>query len=197
MLMSGGRFQGSNHKDFRETVDLHVHQGKTTGNWYDIAVHDENKYRFLRYIGPNGSYSNINEMKFFDMDGTLIEGGIIGSDGEKGMDKEKAFDNDILTTYQGLFRNGTWVGLELQQPTQIGRIRYIPRNDGNCIEVGHEYELLYWHDGNWQSMGTQNAQCDTLTYQKVPIGGLYLLRNHTKGKEERIFTYEDGKQVWW
>jgi hypothetical protein len=26
---------------------------------------------------------------------------------------------------------------------------------------------------------------------------LYLLQNLTKGKEERIFTYENGKQVWW
>lgn len=23
------------------------------------------------------------------------------------------------------------------------------------------------------------------------------LRNHTKGQEERIFTYENGEQVWW
>ena len=197
MLMSGGRFQGSNYKDFKEAVDLHVHQGKTTGNWYDIAIHDENKYQYLRYIGPNGSYSNINEMKFFDMDGTLIGGNIIGSEGEKGMGKEKVFDNDILTTYQGLYRNDTWVGLELQQPTRIGRIRYIPRNDGNCIEVGDEYELLYWSGNNWNSQGKKIAQSDTLTYEEVPSGGLYLLRNHTKGKEERIFTYEQGRQVWW
>lgn len=197
MLMSGGKFQGSNHKDFKETVDLHVHQGKTTGNWYDITIHDENKYRYLRYIGPNGSYSYINEMKFFDIGGTLLEGNIIGSEGEKDMGKEKVFDNDILTTYKGLFRNGAWVGLELQQPTRIGRIRYIPRNDGNCIEIGDEYELLYWSGNNWKSLGMKFAQSDTLTYEEVPSRGLYRLRNHTKGKEERIFTYEQGKQVWW
>ena len=113
------------------------------------------------------------------------------------MGKEKVFDNDILTTFQGLYRNDTWVGLELQQPTRIGRIRYIPRNDGNCIEVGDEYELLYWSGYNWKSQGKKIAQSDTLTYEEVPSGGLYLLRNHTKGKEERIFTYEQGRQVWW
>ena len=31
----------------------------------------------------------------------------------------------------------------------------------------------------------------------VPTNALLLLRNHTKGKEERIFTYEGGEQVWW
>ncbi len=30
-----------------------------------------------------------------------------------------------------------------------------------------------------------------------PKGALLWLKNHTQGKEERIFTYEDGKQVWW
>lgn len=31
----------------------------------------------------------------------------------------------------------------------------------------------------------------------LPKGALLWLKNHTQGKEERIFTYEDGKQVWW
>lgn len=29
------------------------------------------------------------------------------------------------------------------------------------------------------------------------INIMYWLRNLTRGREERIFTYEDGKQVWW
>jgi len=36
-----------------------------------------------------------------------------------------------------------------------------------------------------------------LQYDNVPENSLLLLRNHTKGREERIFTYENGKQVWW
>ena len=31
----------------------------------------------------------------------------------------------------------------------------------------------------------------------MPRGALYWLRDLSKGKEERIFSYEDGKQVWW
>ena len=31
----------------------------------------------------------------------------------------------------------------------------------------------------------------------VPDNALLLLHNTTKGKEERIFTYENKKQVWW
>ena len=34
-------------------------------------------------------------------------------------------------------------------------------------------------------------------YDNVPGNALLLLRNHTKGKEERIFTYENDEQIWW
>ena len=42
-----------------------------------------------------------------------------------------------------------------------------------------------------------SRQLQYLEYDNVPDNALLLLRNLTKGKEERIFTYEDGKQVWW
>lgn len=195
--MSGGRFQGANNADFSDAVDLHIHQGITTGNWYDIQTNHSERFKYLRYIGPNGAYCNINEMVFFDSHGNPITGKIIGTEGEKERGKEKVFDHDILTTFQGLNRSGDWVGLELYSSTSVGRIRYIGRNDGNCIEVGDEYELCYWKNGDWVSLGRQTASGDTLTCESVPMGGLYILHNHTKGKEERIFTYKDSKQIWW
>lgn len=36
-----------------------------------------------------------------------------------------------------------------------------------------------------------------LNYDNVPSGALYWLKNHTRGIEERIFTIENGKQVFW
>jgi hypothetical protein len=36
-----------------------------------------------------------------------------------------------------------------------------------------------------------------LSYENAPINALFWLRNHTAGVEERIFTYENGEQVWW
>ncbi len=194
--MSGGRFQGANNADFSDAVDLHVHHGITTGNWYDIQTNHSERFKYLRYIGPNGAYCNINEMVFFDLHGNPITGKIIGKEGEKDMGREKVFDHDILTTFQGLNRSGDWVGLKLYSPTPVGRVRYIGRNDGNCIEFGDEYELYYWENNIWQSLGRHTAQGDTLLYKDVPTGGLYLLHNHTKGKEERIFTYENGMQIW-
>ena len=195
--MSGGRFQGSNVADFSKKTDLYTHEGLTDGNWYDVKIDVDTAYRYVRYIGPNGSYCNVNEIEFFSPEGIMLTGNIIGSQGIAGKTKEKVFDGDILTGFHGESPDGHWIGMKFSKPTRIGRIRYIPRNDGNCIEIGDEYELLYWHDNNWKSLGKKKATENQLVYDAVPSGGLYVIRNHTKGKEERIFTYEDEKQVWW
>jgi len=54
--------------------------------------------------------------------------------------------------------------------------------------------VLNYH---WASLGKQIATTIKLEYTEVPSGGLYFLRNLTRGKEERIFTYVDGEQVFW
>ncbi|MCD8262113.1 MAG: hypothetical protein LUD15_12085 [Bacteroides sp.] len=73
----------------------------------------------------------------------------------------------------------------------------MPRSDDNFIKDGEQYELFYW-DREWVSLGKMRGERSKqyLEYDHVPRNALYLLRNLTKGKEERIFTYEDGKQVW-
>ena len=195
--LDGGRFEASNDAKFNNAVTLHTHHGLTDGNWYDVKVKDDGEYRYVRYIGPDNSFCNINEMEWFSPDGEKIEGEIIGTQGIEGKGRDKVFDGDILTGFEGDSPDGHWVGLKFNRPVRIGRIRYIPRTDGNCIEIGDEYELMYQQDNKWTSLGRRTATTDSLVYEEVPSGGLYLLHNHTKGQEERIFTYEDGKQVWW
>ena len=58
------------------------------------------------------------------------------------------------------------------------------------------YELFYWDD-EWKGLGRQVAESDSLVYESVPCSALLWLHNYTRGKEERIFTYENGKQIWW
>ncbi len=195
--MSGGRFQGSNVADFSNITDLCIHEGLTDGNWYEVEIDDDTAYRYARYIGPNGSYCNVNEIEFFSPEGIKLTGEIIGSQGIPGKTKEKVFDGDILTGFHGESPDGHWIGLKFNKPTRIEKIRYIPRNDGNCIEIGDEYDLLYWHQNGWTSLGKKKATENKLVYDEVPSGGLYIIRNLTKGCEERIFTYDEGKQVWW
>jgi len=195
--MWNGKFQGSNHANFSDAKDLYTYEGMTEACWYQRKVTDEGRYRFLRYMGPKGSYCNINELLFFDKDGQKIRGKIIGTDGVPGKTKETVFDGDILTGFQGNSPDGHWVGLELPKAMSVGAVRFIPRNDGNCVEKGNIYCLMMYKDGYWKTLAIRRAPSDVIIFPRIPQGELYLLCNLTKGSEERIFTYEKGKQVWW
>lgn len=196
--MDGGLFLGSNNKDFSDSTILHKHKGITNGNWYNIPVTCNKEFKYLRYIGERGSFCNINELEFYDSEGKKIEGTIIETDGEPWARKENVFDGNILTGFSAKSPDGNWVGLELKKAMRISKIRYIGRNDGNCIETGDEYELCYWNSkGFWDDLGKKKATDNVLLFHKIPANGLYILKDLTKGKEERIFTYEEGKQIWW
>lgn len=110
----------------------------------------------------------------------------------------KVFDGNILTGFGGKTPDGNRVGLKLRIPSVVSRIRYIGRNDGNSIEIGDSYELYYWNtSGYWELLETRKADRNELLFCNVPSGGLYILRDRTKGSEERIFTYEGCRQIWW
>jgi len=64
------------------------------------------------------------------------------------------------------------------------------------LEAGREYELFYWLD-EWKSLGKKVADEKPLVYDRVPEGFLYWLVATGSNKDERIFSINDGKQVWW
>jgi hypothetical protein len=107
-----------------------------------------------------------------------------------------AFDGNFETCYR-LTSKDKWLGVDLGMPKKLTKIRFCPRNDANCIIPGNEYELFYWGNKQWNTLGKQVASDDYLIYKSVPTGTLYWLHCHTEGKEERIFTYENGRQIWW
>lgn len=71
-----------------------------------------------------------------------------------------------------------------------------PEDESNHIFPGEHYELFYWN-GRWKSLGVQEASDTVLVYKHVPRGALLWLRNLDKGVQERIFIYENGRQVWY
>jgi hypothetical protein len=87
--------------------------------------------------------------------------------------------------------------MDFGKAVSMEKIIYTPRSDGNCIEIGDEYELVFWREGKWKSLGKQKATDVTITFEHCPTNALFLLHDLTKGKDERIFTYKNGMQVWW
>ena len=71
-----------------------------------------------------------------------------------------------------------------------------PEDEINAVFPGESYELLYWRNG-WVSLGVQKATDSVLVYRRVPKGALLWLHKDDGKKRERIFTYENGKQIWY
>ena len=198
----GGQFQGANKPDFSDAVTLYTIPGKAEMLWENIPLDDARTFKYARYITAVDGRNYIAEIEFYDGDKKLT-GKPIGTEGSHLDDPkktaDKAFDGEVLTYYRAEHEiRGSWTGLEFDQPHRITTIRYLFRNDDNNIRPGDAYELVYWANGRWNSLGHKVGDNSyELIFDNVPTGALFLLHNHTRGKEERPFTYENGEQVWW
>jgi len=54
-----------------------------------------------------------------------------------------------------------------------------------------------WNNQTFVSLGQQTASDTLLVYKKCPKNAVFWLRNLSGGKEERVFTYENNRQIWW
>lgn len=160
--------------------------------------------RYWRYINrlPD-TYGSMAELSFYaGGSDEPMKGRVIGSEGSwennSAWKRENLFDGDVLTSYCAPQGVGCWVGLDFGKPVKLSKIRYTPRGDGNMIEPGDEYELLYWADGHWRSLGRKVAETMSVSFGDIPEGALLLLRDRTKGHDERIFLLDsEGRQEWW
>jgi hypothetical protein len=190
-------FQAAHKEDFSDAVTVHTFKEYSVSG--SINVSDTTKYRYWRYICPKPYRCNIAELMFLDKDNKKLTGTIIGSE-ERSKNphysRSAAFDLDPLTFFASKTLRDGWVGLDLGKPESVGRIGYMTRNDDNNIRIGDTYELFYW-DMDWVSLGKQIADDFSLTFHHVPQNALLLLRDLTRGTDERIFLYKDVKQLWY
>jgi hypothetical protein len=199
--MAGGKFQASDYSDFRTPVDLFViPENDSSLTWQEISVSPRKPFRYFRYLGPGDSKGPIAEIEFYSgperISGSIMCGIKPGTDYTHSPDK--ANDGDRLTYFISDTEDDAWIGIDCGSPLKLTRIRYLPHNDDNNVVNGHQYELVYWGDKKWVSAGTKIAVMDNyLEYKDIPSGAIYLLRDLTKGRQVRLFTYENGEQVWW
>lgn len=198
--MAGGAFEGSNDSDFINRDTLYVIPEPPVRLYTEVCVSVEKEYRYVRYYGPPDSHCNIAEMVFYTgSDGdTLLQGRVIGTPGSYHADGSHehwhALDGNPYTSFDYKEHSEGWVGVDFGAPRQVTRLVYAPRNRDNFIRVDDRYELFYFKDQQWCSLGQQVAVSDSLVF-RGPAGALYYLRNHTRGKDERIFEYINRKQI--
>lgn len=197
----GGKFQVANRHDFKDAVDVYSIDSIPEALYHTIDLNLNQKYRFFRYIAPKDSPGDIAELEFYNENGEQIRGEVIGDDTSYFIfglsDKYKAFDGDVLTNFEAEhYVENAWIGMDFKTPVQLSKFLYLPHNDDNFIREDEMYELLYWQNG-WHSLGRQKGEkAKQVLFFKAPKKALLRLHNLTKGNEERVFVYEDGKQIW-
>jgi hypothetical protein len=195
----GAEIQAANRADFSDAVILHTIMKYGTDAGEILLDTLKTEYRYWRcYSAPDG-HCSVAELNFFQYGQDITkQGKVIGSTTEnETFAKKHVFDGDPLTFFISPEPSDSWVGLDFGKPVNISRILYIPRTDGNIVTYGDEYELKYWDKNEWKSLGRKVADNVYITFGNCPIGTLFLLHDCTRGVEDRIFTYENGKQVWW
>lgn len=214
----GGRFQAANRPDFSDAVDIH-----TIGPF--VSYHPQRRpvkpteARYLRYVFPKSSIDIKDgpaQLGFYGEgkpQPAKLQGRGIASAGVSPLNIRRLFDEDLLT-YVSYTRTEpklnidldeiivdkstdeyVWVGLDLGKKQTVTAVEFCPRNDKNEIYKGHRYELFFW-DNQWRSLGTRIAQDTFVSYPNVPQRALLLLKNHTEGKEVRIFSVIDNELRW-
>lgn len=201
--MVGGVMEGSDYPDFREKDTLHV-IGNAPSRLYTRAKSASARpYRYVRYYGPEGGKCYASEVSFYghrpgQIKNELLKGECIGTPNYHSDNKypyTNVVDGDPYTSFVYENVSGGWVGLDLRQPMVVDSIVYTPRNRRNFIEAGDDYELFYC-DREWRSLGRKNAVSDSIIFS-APVGALLYLKNHSRGNQERIFEYTDGRQIFW
>ena len=200
--MVGGVFEASNDSNFQNKDTLFIIKNKPVRLFNVVPIETKKKYQYVRYFGPKDSYCDVAEISFYqnNKDTIPLKGQIHGTPGCMPQDKSheytNAFDLNPYTSFDYYKPYGGWTGLDLGHTYRIEKIIFTPRNRMNFIIKGDIYELLYCKHGNWLSAGMQKAQSDSLTYS-VPKNALLYLKCHSRGTDERIFEYKDGKQIFW
>jgi hypothetical protein len=197
--MENGVFEGSNQSNFSDAEVLHTVKNIEGAYFHTAKIRNPKRFRYVRYVSPDNSYGNVAEIEFYSANGEKLNGNLFGSSLSRHADTSancrKAFDGDIFTFYEYM-RDGSWLGMDLGEPQIIAEISYFPRHEGNCIYEGHTYDLFYWKDKDWQLFERQAATNHFLDF-RIPVGGMYYLKNVTTGNTGPWFALDEtGKQEW-
>jgi hypothetical protein len=87
-----------------------------------------------------------------------------------------------------------------QEKKMTLRLSKLNTGGRSWVEKGKNYSLYYYDkNNNWTLFQTQQCENDSLiVFEGIPTNTLYLLRDDEQRRRlERIFTYENGEQIFW
>lgn len=181
--------------DFSDARTVAQMGKRVEGRFNRMETDYEGDFRYLRLVSKR-SWCEVAEMEIYGKGGEKITPLRLSASNAK--DTLRCFDGNPLTFNSNKTASTSWIGMEFQTDVHVDSVRILPRNDDNFIREGEKYRLLYWSGTGWRTIKELTGNREgVFRVGGVPQNALLLLRNLTKGREERIFTCEDGEQVWW
>jgi len=198
--MGGNRAVGSVSADFRSSVPLFTFPYTLKTNRQLMVAESDVPVRYVRwYANPSKFNVVVSEIAFYEKEtGKALPFRMLDlPEATYNHGLEYMTDGDVLTSFQAKDNGNQVLTFDLGTHYRLGKMLFVPHNDGNYIEQGDEYELFY-HDGveGWKSLGKQTALADSLVYENVPSHAVFWLCDLTKGREEQQFILDEyGEQL--
>ena len=154
--------------------------------------------RFVRMNLPSDSIA-LGELGFYSLQGKIEDVEIISplqslSEHES---VEALFDGFTSTGYRGKSKK-KYVDINLGGDYEVEHIVVVPYVMSQILR-NSTYELFYWKNGDWESLGEQKRSGTDLLFENVPGDALFRLKQKTEKDEkmkERIFLYKNGEVIW-
>lgn len=124
--------------------------------YHTIRIRSHQPYQYLRYLF-NGT-GDIAELQFYDQQHPPIKPSRILSPNTN--DTRKAFDNDPLSYAS----SKDSIVIDFGKPVTLSEVRILPRNDANGIYPDNTYELLYYGQEGWRSLGIRKATPNSIEF---------------------------------
>lgn len=196
--MNGARIEGSNRLNFKDADTLAVVQDSILELKRYVRVRPPRKCRYIKFTSFAKVQLEIAELSIYadtalqeKLNFEVIESVAPLTPGNSVV---KVQDGDRLSFYRSRVRNASIV-IDLGKPRNVGGFVCLPRNDDNYVKKGECYELLYQNGADgWKSLGRKVAEADFIDFDDVPANALLRLHNCTKGVEEQVFLWENGRQ---
>ena len=190
----GAKVEAADDLSFMQADLLWQFEDTLTTNYYVLTPLLRKKYRYVRYVAPIGKRMELAELALFKDSFCKEKVRLRRINSIEPIAKlEYVTDGNILTYFQAR-DTSCYLAYDLGESTLIERIVFSPRNDDNYIWPGDNYELFY-QDGinGWKSLGSKVATEREIDFL-VPQNALLWLWNRSKGREEQVFIYKNGRQ---
>jgi hypothetical protein len=199
--MKGAQLQGANRPDFSDWQVIHTID-TVYYSFKEFEVTPVNAFRYYRYMPSDSGDVRMADITLYYHDNAgqkqIVRGRTFGyksdPDSHDSAVFRYAFDDNIRTNFNA--PQGSWVAIDAGKPVKLSEVRYLIRNHLNVIEPGDSYTLNYFNR-EWQEVSTKTASDYFIEFDSVPKQALLWVHNNTKGKEEKVFLYENGHQVFW